>query len=297
MPRRANKRRKTDKEQLDHYLKRAAAMHQYRYTYDSVEALEPEITVTCPEHGPFPVRSISHLRGIGCPDCAADDAVPYPLTGQDAFIAKARAVHGDQYSYLGTYRHGMTPLAMHCRVCNTEFIQRPALHLQGDGCPTCGYTRVQEAKLERATRRFREMSISKWGDRFGVSRATFKGQNAKVSLDCALHGPFEATPANHLNSTGCAACKEQAKLDRKHARRKTNAARLSRKLGELFGDRYSFDEADYEGSQVKIAFTCQTHGAFQRMPQQVVLGYGCPKCHAEGLIEKPRDPRREKPDD
>lgn len=85
-----------------------------------------------------------HARGLkktGCRD-------PFNRLTLEQFVALARAVHGDKFSYLGPYKgkHQDTQI-----VCPThgEFKQRPNNHLQGTDCPKCAMngTSKQETEL------------------------------------------------------------------------------------------------------------------------------------------------------
>lgn len=67
--------------------------------------------------------------------------MPARLT-TDAFIARARSVHGDKYDYSRVaYKNGDTKVEIVCPA-HGAFLQRPRCHLEGQICPKC-------ASLER----------------------------------------------------------------------------------------------------------------------------------------------------
>ena len=55
----------------------------------------------------------------------------------DKFVEKARAVHGDKYSYgQAEYENSAKKVCILCPE-HGEFWQAPAEHLRGKGCPVC----------------------------------------------------------------------------------------------------------------------------------------------------------------
>jgi len=54
------------------FIKRAAEVHNYQYTYDNAifKTAATKTMVTCKYHGNFSVSPNNHLRGKGCPLCA-----------------------------------------------------------------------------------------------------------------------------------------------------------------------------------------------------------------------------------
>ena len=63
--------------------------------------------------------------------------MPKKLTREE-FIDKARAIHGDKYDYSKVvYKNSNTHVCIICPI-HGEFMQKPILHLIGQGCPKCG---------------------------------------------------------------------------------------------------------------------------------------------------------------
>jgi hypothetical protein len=57
---------------------------------------------------------------------------------KESFIAKARQVHGDKYSYDKVeYKNNSTHVTIGCPI-HGDFLQTPYNHLDGRGCPDCG---------------------------------------------------------------------------------------------------------------------------------------------------------------
>lgn len=144
------------------FFARAREAHAGRYRYDesSFAGTAGTIRVECPEHGWFVQRAANHVfHKMGCPACAAatrgrhltpDSRKKAPLSkirnNKNAFIARARLVHGDLYEYANDYVGGRRPTTIICRV-HGPFRQNPEKHLFGQGCPRCGQKSAPEADL------------------------------------------------------------------------------------------------------------------------------------------------------
>lgn len=59
--------RKTNKT----FINEANVIHDYKYSYDKVEYTtnQSKVIITCPIHGDFEQRPLSHLQGCGCSNC------------------------------------------------------------------------------------------------------------------------------------------------------------------------------------------------------------------------------------
>ena len=76
---------------------------------------------------------------LQCAGCAANSGSYHGNTvcTTEEFITKAKAIHGDLYSYGSTeYRSAKDKVLITCK-SHGSFHQRPNNHLDGQGCPTC----------------------------------------------------------------------------------------------------------------------------------------------------------------
>lgn len=68
---------------------------------------------------------------------------------QDAFIERAKSVHGDRYDYSKVqYIDLRTPVLIICPK-HGDFMQRPTGHLRGNGCRKCGLEQRRQTNLEK----------------------------------------------------------------------------------------------------------------------------------------------------
>ena len=104
-----------------------------------------------------------------------------------------------------------------------------------------------------------------YGDRYDYSKVDYKNRDHRVVVTCPVHGDFQVYAREHLDGKGCPKCEKGEKV--------------IAKLKEKFGDKFGLDEFVYESSTSPVTLICPTHGAFSRLPQQILkLQFGCPHC-------------------
>ena len=129
----------------DSFVSEATNIHGNKYDYSKVEykGTHTKICIICPIHGEFWQTPRKHLEGNGCPRCYGNKR----LTTEE-FIKKATSIHGNKYDYsVSEYKNYRTKLKIICPK-HGEFIQTPHSHLNGDGCPYCNFSHLEnEIKL------------------------------------------------------------------------------------------------------------------------------------------------------
>lgn len=120
---------------------------------------------------------------------------------EDEFIAKARKVHGDKYSYDKVEYNGY--LSKVKIICNKHgvFWQIPAKHLNGYGCKKCG---VDKTRLGTAD--FITKSNEIHGNKYLYDNVEYTNTSNKVEIICHKHGSFMQSPNSHLSGKGCPRC-------------------------------------------------------------------------------------------
>ena len=104
-----------------------------------------------------------------------------------------------------------------------------------------------------------------YGDRYDYSKVEYKNRDHRVTIVCPVHGDFQVYAREHLDGKGCPKCEKGEKF--------------LAKLKEKFGDKFGLDEFVYESSTSPVTLICPTHGAFSRLPHQILnLQFGCPMC-------------------
>lgn len=144
------------------FVKSARRVHGDVYDYSMVayNGNKTKVEIICPVHGAFWQTPSNHLSGRGCAECANNT-----MLTKSAFVARARAVHGDTYDYSQVeYAGNRTAVKIVCK-SHGVFEQIPYVHLSGCGCPICGRTQQIVSRDEAAIRSKVEATIM---SRYGV---------------------------------------------------------------------------------------------------------------------------------
>ena len=129
------------KKTLLEFIKEANKVHNSRYDYSKVDYInnKKEVYIICPIHGEFYQSPISHLKGNGYQKCNGG-----VRDTTEAFIEKARKIHGDKYDYSKVeYKNSHTNVCIICPKYG-EFMQIPNNHLCGNGCKKCRTVKMKE---------------------------------------------------------------------------------------------------------------------------------------------------------
>lgn len=123
------------------FVNEARKVHGDRYDYSKVEYVNnrTKVCIICPIHGEFWQSPKHHLKGKGCPMCNGKFKKTF-----EEFVSTMRNVHGDKYDYSkAIYKDNKTKV---CIICSEhgEFCMRPDAHIQGQGCPYCNSSRLEE---------------------------------------------------------------------------------------------------------------------------------------------------------
>ena len=108
---------------------------KYQYTKVDYKKSAQKVVLTCPIHGDWECSPANHLRGKECPSCKG--GVAYT---QEIFVEKAMIKHQGNYAYdKAVYVNSKASVIITCPK-HGDFLQAPASHLDGAGCPLCKET-------------------------------------------------------------------------------------------------------------------------------------------------------------
>lgn len=196
-----------------HWLQRFQATHgdTYDYTLTGRITAKRKITIICPRHGQFEQRAAAHARGQGCPKCAIDKRADKDRLGIEGFIARAKEVHGEAYSYAnaGDYTLQLSKVTITCPV-HGDFRQEAASHLKGGGCPICAREKEGARRIEKSKSTFEARARKVHSDLYSYDMSSFRGMGKTMKMLCKEHGEFLLKPSDHLAlGLGCPACAER----------------------------------------------------------------------------------------
>jgi hypothetical protein len=125
---------------LDTFIEKARAVHGDAYDYSEARIGNSDtrkVKIICPEHGSFWQNKAAHLFGRGCRACGDLRTGAAQKMSHDEFIAKARLIHDDKYSYVDSVYLGSKEKVEIICPDHGPFWQQPDNHLFGQGCPSC----------------------------------------------------------------------------------------------------------------------------------------------------------------
>ncbi len=262
----------------EEFIERSKAVHGYQYDYSNVsyKRNSKKVTIFCHLHGEFQQTPGSHLSGHGCPDCGKKKTGDALRKSNDNFIEQSRVVHGDKYGYEKVnYRSTHDKVKINCSE-HGDFLQEPASHLSGNGCPSCA------GNIVLNTEDFISRSNLIHENKYDYSKANYINGKTKVRIICLEHGEFTANPRNHLNGNGCQDCYDER---RGESQRMTLEEFIEKALN-IHSGKYTYEKFTYINARKKSSIMCPKHGEFFQTPDSHLSGQGCPKCYnkAEGRI-------------
>lgn len=150
---------------------------KYDYSLAFADNTKSHIVIKCPQHGAFEQSRHAHARGQGCPNCAMgrrlESNKSRAVTAGEQFISKANMVHNGIYDYSCTAYVGVHDKIEIMCLDHGSFLQSPAAHLRGQGCPHCANDRRARFAESRG-----EAAIQSWLEARGISfekQKTFDG--------------------------------------------------------------------------------------------------------------------------
>ncbi len=249
--------------------------HGTRFDYSNVSytRMHGKVKIICPVHGEFLQSPVNHLKGTGCPECAIPNIGKSRALCTSAWVEKAVAVHGGEYDYSKTeYVSTHRKVAIICRK-HGEFLQTPANHLQGRGCPCCKVSKIiDKQRFSQETWVARAVEVH--GAKYDYSRVVYAGATEKVVVVCPTHGAFLQVADAHLQGRGCLKCgRERIRTASTYTQ-----SEWVEKATLVHGGYYNYSDSKYLGCFIKMAILCPKHGKFTQKPNDHLQGKGCPKC-------------------
>jgi len=113
------------------------------------------------------------------------------------------------------------------------------------------------------------------GDKYDYSQVDYKQKHSPVKIGCNTCGiVFEQTPHHHeYRKRGCPKCGGSQKLTREE---------FIEKAITIHGDKYNYDEVEYQNGNTNVTIGCNTCGSvFEQMPSnhtKKTNPSGCPRC-------------------
>lgn len=262
------------------FIERARDIHGDKYNYSKVVYVKnnSNVIIICPEHGEFEQSPASHFNGRGCPDCGLVSRAKKNTLITEDFLEKAKAVHGDTYSYTkAVYTKAKEKLLITCKI-HGDFEQTPLHHLDGQGCPMCGIA-LNTTNRSSNTDEFIARATKAHAGKYIYDAVVYKTSVTKVLIGCPEHGLFEQIPSNHLKGVGCPVCGSISMASKS----RSNTEEFIAKAKAIHGNSYQYHKVNYNGAFEKVTIVCPEHGDFEQAATDHLSGRGCSSCANSGF--------------
>jgi hypothetical protein len=123
----------------------------------------------------------------------------------NSFLERAIAIHDNKYDYSkAVIVNTKVKIEIQCP-SHGLFLQAPANHLSGQGCPICA--QLSRTKTQRfSTRDFVEIAKNIHHHKYDYKLVEYLNSQTKVTIICQIHGEFLMKPNSHCNGQGCPKC-------------------------------------------------------------------------------------------
>lgn len=252
--------------------------HNSFYDYSKFEyvTMKTKATIICPIHGEFQQTPDNHKKS-GCPLCGAEKVEKAKKKDTEYFLQKIKDVHGDTYKVLDL--EGKKSIDKVIAVCKEHgnFSITVSDLTSGRGCSKCAIQRrssVRRNSLHKIYEGFKTIH----GDNYDYPEIVdYKNGNQLISIYCKRHNSFfNQSISSHLAGHGCPKCG----LERSNSHKNdTQETFLEKALKCDNTDNLTFDKVVYKATKEKITVTCNTHGDFDLIPNNFLMGQRCPKCN------------------
>lgn len=187
------------------------------------------------------------------------------------FVLRANEIHGNRFKYFeDSYRNTNSSVLIECSL-HGQFHMRASSHLNGQSCRKCSIASRLSRSLQNRSLDFIKKSKNLHGDgTYSYSDIEYVNNRIPVKIYCTKHGGyFKQAPQDHVAGHGCSVCAGNSR---------SNTINFINKAIVIHGDAYTYDKVEYVSSNKKVTVTCTLHGDWKVKPNDILNGYGCPKC-------------------
>lgn len=261
----------------EYIIQRIIEVHGDKYDLSRLVYLNrrTKVEIVCEEHGSWKTTTEQLFRGQGCPQCGLISQGEKRRLPKEEFLNKCIDIHGNKYDYSKVDYQGMINKVVISCSEHGDFEQTPSSHLNGSGCPHCGFiSQVENRRLP--TEDFLSRSIQVHGNRYNYSKVEYVNSSTEVEIGCSVHGEFFQQPQYHMNGSGCPKCS----IIEQHEKQKKSIDDFIRDSIKVHGDLYDYSKVEYVDSKSEVIIICKKHREFLQTPNGHQRGNGCPNCNS-----------------
>lgn len=201
---------RTYKERQKIFLSKLIEIHGDYYDTSKLDYINAKtnITLICPIHGDFEISPTNIVSlGRGCQKCSLSNRTgkSKKVKDLDSFLLAAKSIHDNTYDYSKTvYTKALEKVVITCPE-HGDFLQTPAAHYSGSGCPSCGDLR-RFTRLTRSTEEYIKKAQEIHGDTYDYRKTKYLTAKEPIVIGCKIHGDFYIKPIYHIGGSGCRQC-------------------------------------------------------------------------------------------
>lgn len=193
---------------------------------------------------------------------------------QEQFLEKASAAWPDYDFSEAVYVDTKTHVKYSCPK-HGPHSAKPGNLFTGYGCPACGL--IQRAETRTDSQEEFLAKVKQVHPDYDFSESVYGGSKVYVNYRCANknHGIQKAWPSNIISGKGCRECGTEKRIDS----RKSSIEDFLEKMKDIRPG-YDFSKSVYTNCKTRLAYTCDKGHEWTASPNNLLTGYGCPKCAA-----------------
>lgn len=267
------------------FVNKSNVIHNYKYSYDKVPNsfnVKHKVTITCPIHGDFPQTADSHKRGVGCPYCSGkigtdvEKGTKIKFQRINDIIAKYYV--GNNIKLLSLPYKLNPKFRFQCKI-HGELVKNGGQVYKGQICGKCLNERNKDEQFKMELEKMLERHNHKF-EYLGYN--SLVSNKKKITIRCIEHDhTFDYYKSTHLQTKfgGCPHCLKKYGDNGKSKEQDL----VINQFKIIHGDRYGYNNVNYQRADIKVPITCDKHGDFLQTPSSHLSGSGCPKCkHSSG---------------
>jgi len=127
---------------------------------------------------------------------------------------------------------------------------------------------------------------------YSYPNAIYVAAKKRLKIQCPIHGEFQQSPDNHINSKrGCKKCG----YIKGHNKLKYGVEKFIKQAKKAHNNNplLNYDKVELDVLSDTVTITCKIHGDFPQKASDHLKPSGCPKCSREKAVDKIRIPLEE----
>lgn len=194
----------------DQFIEKAIKIHGNQFCYDKTIYVDrkTKVEIFCNKCKVYfwqtPQQHIYAKNG--CKHCASNILKASNKKSNIQFLEDAKAIHGDNFSYLTPYINAHTKITIQHKKCGFVFRKTPKAHLTlKQGCPKCG-VKKRSAQLRKSHAEFVMQANTIHNDQYNYL-SKYKNDASKIVIEHKKCGYiFKQKASSHLQGNGCPEC-------------------------------------------------------------------------------------------